>query len=168
MMCCSRRELGLAEDILEHSEQTAQAPLAASKQQLAGQSAMQHPNAQASDVLHADGEPVVKQIRQAASSLPSGMLPCALSESSLKLTILSLMPHQTAQHQSDLLLQSFLFGRLQPSLTQEVQSLRFRQTWRLLALHKCSVGVPAEGMVAPWCSTCWRQAVCRIFISMMT
>ena len=82
MMCHSRCELGDAEDILEHSEQTAQGPLAASKQQLAGQSATQQPDAQASDFLHADGEPIVKQIRQAAIVLLSGTLPCALSKSS--------------------------------------------------------------------------------------
>ena len=102
-MCHSRRELGLAEDIFEHSEQTGQGPLAASKQQLAGQNAMQQPDAQASDFLHVDGEPVVKQIRQAAIVLLSGLLPCALYKI-INITILSLMPHETAQHQGDLLL----------------------------------------------------------------
>ena len=77
------------------------------------------------------------------------------------------MPHQTAQHKDDLLLKSFLFGRLQSALTREVQSLRFRQIWRLLSVYDCSVGVPAEGMVAPWCSICRRRAVCRTFIFMM-
>ena len=84
VMCCSRRLSGCAEDILEHTEQTAQAPPTSSKQQLAGRSSQQQPPpaAQASDFLHQDGEPVVKQIRQATIVVLSGMLPYALSESS--------------------------------------------------------------------------------------
>ena len=79
VMCCSRRLSGCAEDILEHSEQTAQAPPTTSKQQLAWRSSQQQqqqpPAAQASDFLHQDGGPVVKQIRQAAIVV----LPYALS-----------------------------------------------------------------------------------------
>ena len=128
---------------------------------------MQRPDVQASDFLHVDGEPIVKQIRQAAICLAERDAALYLTKLTIKFTILQLMPHQTAQYQGDLLLMSFSFGRLQFSLTQEVNSLHSRQRWRLLSVHECSVGVPAEGMVAPWCSICRRQAVCRIFIFMM-
>ena len=80
--CRSRRLPGGAEDILEYSEQTQQAPLAASKQQLAEQPSAQQPAAQASSFLHEDGEPIVKQIRQAVIVLLSKMLPCALRQCS--------------------------------------------------------------------------------------
>ena len=87
----------VAEDILQHSQQATEAPVAASKHQLAGQSSMQQPAAQASDFLHRDGEPMVKQIRQASVVLLSQLLPCAPCLTVMDLRAISLMPHQTAQ-----------------------------------------------------------------------